>query len=72
MAAQINESKKSNQHPSDINLETMYGTVNNSLNGLRKMISENPKVVLGVAFGVGLLVGLIAGGKKDSTEKQDA
>lgn len=58
-------------HQSDINVETIYGTVNNSLNGLRKMIKDNPKVVLGTALAIGLLVGLMVGGNKNnSSEKQ--
>ncbi len=57
----------------DINVETIYGTVNNSLNGLRKMIKDNPKVVLGTALAIGLLVGLMVGGSKNnSSEKQDS
>jgi len=63
----------SNQHESDINVETIYGTVNNSLNGLRKMIKDNPKVVLGTALAIGLLVGLMVGGSKNnSSEKQSS
>ena len=67
-----NQSIKQNSESEqkEINAETIMTTVNNSFDGLRKIILENPKVVLGVAFGVGLLVGFMAGGKKE--QKSDA
>lgn len=55
----------------DINTETIMNTINNGLNGIREVIVKNPKVVLGVALGVGILVGLMAGGKKETTSNGD-
>lgn len=49
----------------------MYDKVNKSMDGFRKIVRENPAMVLGVAFGVGLLVGLLTSGKKsDGNQKQ--
>lgn len=61
----------SDNEQKDINTETMMNTINNGLNGIREIIVKNPKVVLGVALGVGILVGLMAGGKKETTSNDD-
>lgn len=59
------------EHQFDEQSSKFSDTINKGLNGLRNLIRENPKAVLGTALGIGLLVGLIVA-SKGKNEKADS
>lgn len=70
----MDQKSNSSQNPESgqpgFNLGGMYEGVNKGLDGFRKIVRENPAIVLGVAFGVGLLVGILTSGKKKDADSK--
>ncbi|MCA0446369.1 MAG: DUF883 C-terminal domain-containing protein [Bacteroidetes bacterium] len=64
MEEKSNYTKNQESGQGGVNFGGMYDGVNKGLDGFRKIVRENPAIVLGVAFGVGLLVGILTSGKK--------
>lgn len=60
------------EHQFEENSSKFSDTISKGLNGLRTLIKENPKAVLGTALGIGLLVGLIVAskGKNEKTNQK--
>lgn len=64
MEEKSNYTKNQETSQPGFNLGGMYEGVNRGLDGFRKIVRENPAIVIGAAFGIGLLVGILTSGKK--------